>query len=141
MIVMQNSGRRLCSPGLIMAAPLNPSRTSSSNEDERIAGESAWKATQDILSPLPNDLTRLVYLASIRDYNSGAYRHPVLSRQFGSAIAHQTFQLSHQEVFSRLLMDPISKYVEQLDAYIRYSRAERGLFISTWNTLQAYKAT
>jgi len=100
--------------------------------------EFAWQATEDALSSLPNDLTRLIYLASIRDYNSGAYRHP--SRQFHTAIAHRAFQLCHEEVFARLLMSPVNAYVEQLHVYIRYSRAERDLFIATWNSLQAYKA-
>ena len=121
-----------------MEDPLNHSELPSF--DEKRADEFVWKAAQDILCPLPNDLTRLVYLASIRDYNSGTYRHPVLSRQFGATAAHETFQLSHQEVFARLLMAPIDKYVEQLEGYIRYSRAERTLFIATWNSLQAYKA-
>jgi hypothetical protein len=107
--------------------------------DQRV-DEVAWKASEEILSILPNDLTRLIYLTSIRDYNSGTYRHPVLSRQFDATVAHRVFELWHQEIFARLLADPISSYVEQLEGYIRYSRAERSLFIESWQSLQAYKA-
>jgi hypothetical protein len=102
--------------------------------------ETAWKASEDILSVLPNDLTRLIYLTSIRDYNSGTYRHPALSRQFDETAAHRVFEVRHQEIFARLLANPISNYVEQLKGYIRYSRTERGLFIKSWQSLQAYKA-
>ena len=102
--------------------------------------EVALKASENILSALPNDLTRLIYLASIRDYNSGTYRHPVLSRQFEATAAHHAFQACHQEVFARLIAHPVSKYVEQLEGYIRYSRAERSLFIKSWKALQAYRA-
>lgn len=102
--------------------------------------ELAWSASEELLSPLPNDLTRIVYLASIRDYNSGTYRHPQLSRQFGAATAHRALELWHEEVFGRLLINSVASYVEQLEGYLRYSRAERGQFIQTWKLLQAYKA-
>ena len=99
-----------------------------------------WSAGQEILTPLPNDLTRLIYLTSIRDYNSGIYRHHALSRQFDPTEAHQVFEAWHQQVFARLLRIPIRKYVEEIEIYIRYSRAEREPFITTWKALQAYRA-
>ena len=102
--------------------------------------ESAWRESENILLPLPNDLTRLIYLTSIRDYNSGFYRHPTLSRQFDASVAHRVFEVWHQQVFARMLANPISKYVEQLEGYIAYSRAERDLFIKSWTLLEAYKA-
>jgi hypothetical protein len=102
--------------------------------------EAAWKASEEILSLLPNDLTRLIYLTSIRDYNSGIYRHPQLSRQFDATVAHHVFEVSHRQVFARLLASPIRNYVEQLEGYIRYSRAERDLFLESWQSLKAYQA-
>ena len=105
-----------------------------------VIDEFAWRASEEVLSPLPNDLTRLIYLASIRDYNSGTYRHPQLSRQFNAMTAHRAFELWHEKIFARLLTNSISNYVEQLEGYLRYSRAERSQFIATWKSLQAYKA-
>lgn len=113
------------------------------NQDIRFAplvDEIVWKASEEVLSPLPNDLTRLIYLASIRDYNSGTYRHPQVSRQFNALTAHAAFELWHEEIFARLLTNSVGEYVEQLEIYLRYSRAERAKFISTWKSLQAYKA-
>ena len=120
--------------------PENRSELPMFEQQEMTINEVALKASEDILSALPNDLTRLIYLASIRDYNSGTYRHPVLSRQFEATAAHQAFQACHQEVFARLIAHPVSKYVEQLEGYIRYSRAERSLLITSWKGLQAYRA-
>lgn len=99
-----------------------------------------WVVGQEILSSLPNDLTRLIYLTSIRDYNSGIYRDHALSRKFDPTEAHQVFEAWHQQVFARLLTIPIRKYVEEIEIYIRYSRAEREPFIITWKALQAYRA-
>jgi hypothetical protein len=130
----------LCSAMIMEGPPTSRSKLLPFQEKSRTIDESAWKAGEDILSPLPNDLTRLIYLASIRDYNSGAYRHHVLSHKFEATVAHRVFQMCHEEIFARLLANPISKYVEQLEGYIRYSRAERGAFITTWKSLQAYRA-
>lgn len=102
--------------------------------------EFIWKASEEVLSPLPNDLTRLIYLASIRDYNSGIYRHPQMSRQFSAVTAHAAFELWHEQIFARLLTNSAREYVEQLEMYLRYSRVDRSKFVSTWKSLQAYKA-
>ena len=97
-------------------------------------------AGEEILSALPNDLSRLIYLTSIRDYNSGTYRHHILSQHYGEETVHRLFEACHRQFFARLLADPIEKYVQEIEDYLRFSRAERGSFISTWNSLQAYRA-
>ena len=37
--------------------------------------------SQTVLQALPNDLTRNIYLASLRDCNSGMYLHPELAHR------------------------------------------------------------
>ena len=44
-----------------------------------------------VLENLPNDLTRMIYLASLRDCNSGMYLHPELSQQRGIQAADGAF--------------------------------------------------
>jgi len=112
---------------------------------ERAFGEASISAAlsaagEEMLSSLPNALSRLIYLASIRDYNSGTYRHQILSRKYGEASVHCFFEACHQQIFSRLLTSPVEQYVEEIEVYLRYTRAERRSFIETWNSLQAYRA-
>ena len=126
--------------GMIMEGQLENRSELSFERKEADIDESALKASEDILSTLPNDLARLIYLASIRDYNSGTYRHPLLSRQFEATVASRAFQACHEEVFARLLANPLHEYVEQLEGYLRYCRAERELFIKSWKSLQAYRS-
>jgi hypothetical protein len=102
--------------------------------------EAVRQTREHVLGSLPNDLIRLIYLASIRDYNSGTYLHPVLSRQYAVDVADQAFKICHQEVFARLLQTAMSNYVQQLNEYIRYSRSERAVLITTWKSLQAYRS-
>jgi hypothetical protein len=98
-------------------------------------------AKQLILADLPNDLTKLVYLASLRDCNTGHYFHPQISQQHDSARASHALQVCHEEVFARLTTTPLSEYVAQLAGYIYYSQADKTRVIDTWKSLQAYRAT
>jgi hypothetical protein len=94
-----------------------------------------------LLGSLPNDLTRMIYLASLRDCNSGLYLHPELSREKGTHVADQAFRVCHEQVFRRLLTTRLSDYVNQLQEYIRYTRSESVTVLKTWRSLQAYRAT
>jgi hypothetical protein len=94
-----------------------------------------------ILQDLPNDLTKTIYLASLRDCNSGLYLHPELSQQRGLHAADHAFRSCHRQVFHRLLNTRLQEYVRQLHEYIRYTRGETITMLNTWKSLQAYRAT
>jgi len=94
-----------------------------------------------ILADLPNDLTKLVYLASLRDCNTGHYFHPQISQQNDSTSASHALRLCHEEVFARLTATPLSEYVTQLGGYICYAHADEARVIDTWKSLAAYRAT
>jgi hypothetical protein len=94
-----------------------------------------------VLEALPNDLTRMIYLASLRDCNSGLYLHPELSHQRGVHAADGAFRACHEQVFRRLLSTGLAEYVDQLHEYIRYTRGEILITLKTWKSLQAYRAT
>ncbi len=94
-----------------------------------------------ILQSLPNDLTRMIYLASLRDCNSGLYLHPEFSQQEGLHGADRALRVCHEQVFRRLLTTRLPEYVRQLQDYIRYTRGETVTMLKTWQSLQAYRAT
>ena len=93
------------------------------------------------LDDLPNDLTRMLYLASLRDCNSGRYLHPQLSQKVGVEAGDHAIGVCHQKIFRNLLNTPASGYALQLEEYIRYTRAERSVVLDTWQSLQAYRST
>ena len=97
--------------------------------------------SETVLKTLPNDLTRMIYLASLRDCNSGMYLHPELSRQRGVQAADGALRACHEQVFRRLLTTRLAEYVVQLQEYIRYTRGEILTVLKTWKSLQAYRAT
>lgn len=93
------------------------------------------------LHRFPNELSRMLYLASLRDCNSGRYLHPELSTRMGIEVAHQALFACHNKIFHLLLSAPVSQYVHQLDEYIRYTKMEKAAVLRTWQSLQAYRAT
>src|SRR5204863_5841802 len=81
----------------------------------------------------------LVYLASLRDCNTGDYFHPQISRHNDSAASH-ALRFCHEEVFARLISTPLSAYVAQLGRYIFYIHVDQARVIDTWKSLAAYRA-
>lgn len=95
-------------------------------------------ARDQLLADLPNDLIQLIYLASLRDCNTGHYFHPQISRHNNAASDALLF--CHEEVFDRLLAAPLSKYIQQLAGYIGYTHADAGQVLGMWKSLPAYRA-
>ncbi len=83
----------------------------------------------------------MIYLASLRDCNSGLYLHPELSNRQGTKEADRALRACHEEIFRRLLTAPLRDYVLQLEEYIRYTRADRSTVLKMWQSVQAYRAT
>jgi hypothetical protein len=121
---------------------LSPFRQSAGSFDgPSFPGTLADYVSETVLEHLPNDLTRMIYLASLRDCNSGMYLHPELSHQRGVQAADGALRACHEQVFRRLLTTRLAEYVVQLQEYIRYTRGEIFTVLKTWRSLQAYRAT
>jgi hypothetical protein len=123
------------------------SHTSYISSDGRLATTATERSEAVDCSPdldldlLPNDLTRMLYLSSLRDCNSGRYLHPEFSARLGIEAADRALSACHDGVFRRLLAVPMSGYVDQLEQYICYARMEKTAVLKTWQSLQAYRAT
>lgn len=124
------------SPEILPPAIFSPGQASQPWPDDL-----ADHISQTVLETLPNDLTRMIYLASLRDCNSGLYLHPELSQQRGVHAADGALRQCHEQVFRRLLSTRLAEYVNQLHEYIRYTRGEILTTLKTWKSLQAYRAT
>src|SRR5260370_16924955 len=67
---------------------------------ERSAADDLWKHT---LSRIPSIYGRIIYLASLRDPNSGTYRHHGLTASFGREETANALQECHDEPFKECL--------------------------------------
>jgi hypothetical protein len=82
---------------------------------ERSASGDLWKNT---LSKIPTQFGRLAYLASLRDPNSGIYRHHGLSMVFGKEESNRVLRQHHEQAFFEWLNLPLSEKNEDLIGYL-----------------------
>lgn len=93
------------------------------------------------LSKIHGDFARLIYLASMRDYNTGEYHHDGLARMFTEEIAGRAIASCHSEVFRRLVLRPLKELVEQLELYASSNGSTSSELVRTWERLQPYRVT
>ena len=91
------------------------------------------------LSQIPQPLDRLVYLASMRDYNTGIYHHDGLASRFSEEVACEALADCHREAFRELLTSLLEDIVNQLRAYMEASRTDPVEFIAAWRDLKPYQ--
>jgi len=82
---------------------------------ERSALADLWKHT---LSRIPTVCGRLVYLATLRDVNSGTYRHHGLIMAFGREEGVRALRESHQEAFQTWLGLSLAEKNDDLRTYL-----------------------
>src|SRR5260370_32974935 len=111
----------------------------------RSANGSQGAVTQDILralgASLPNDLSRLIFLATLRDNNSGHYYHPEVARRFSEKIADRAMLAGHRQIYEHVVALTLEDLTDQLDAYMATVRVPKQRLIESWIKLPAYRAT
>jgi hypothetical protein len=101
------------------------------------------KAADDVrrrtLARLPKPLAKFIYLASMRDYNTGLYYHDGLADRFSPEVACEALADCHREAFHHLLMCSVESLVDQLQSYLASSKAQSDQFIASWKGIAAYR--
>lgn len=91
------------------------------------------------LAQIDGDFARLVYLGSLRDYNTGEYHHDGLAWQFSEKVAQNAMAWCHWTVYRRLILCSVSDLVRELETYAASIPLSRSDFIRTWSCLQPYR--
>ena len=90
---------------------------------------------------LPNDISRMIYIATLRDNNTGCYFHPDLACRFMLGAADRAMLVCHQEIYERLVSVELEELTDQINFYFGSIRAPRGRSIANWKKPRAYRAT
>jgi len=93
------------------------------------------------LSRLPGDFSRLVYLASSRDLNTGHYSHDGLAFHFGQNVASKAMALCHGEIFDRLVYASLEELIDELRNYISSTEERQEDVLKSWEHLGSYRVT
>lgn len=91
------------------------------------------------LSKLPGDLARFIYLASTRDYNTGAYHHEGLAYRFHAKLACAALELAHRELFLQLAGLPLKDLVREVEYYLQNASQPPEELLQLWQKLEPYR--
>ena len=103
---------------------------------ERSAGADLTKNT---LSRIPTLFGRLSYLASLRDPNSGAYRHHGLASIFGREESRKALGQSHEGVFQEWLNLRLEEKRDDLALYLAGLEETRTVVLEHWTKVRPYR--
>lgn len=107
----------------------------SDNEPHSRVLHDLWRNT---LSAVPSDFGKLVYLASLRDDNSGLYHHYGLERAYTAEQSDAAIHRSHQEVLYSWLEKPLEEQLSDLEFYFRGVEGDLPQVLQNWGELQPY---
>ena len=113
---------------------MNPSRRKP--DLDRGAPADLWRNT---LAQIPSVFGRLVYLCSLRDANTGVYKHFGLAQIFGEQAAEEALRSSHQQVFTEWLGFGLEQQKADLDLYLAGLAGDRHTIVKTWIRLAPYR--
>ena len=111
-------------------------RDAAQAQGQQKAAAELWKHT---LSQIHCLFGRLVYLASLRDGNTGVYHHHGLSLVLGAEQAGQTLEDSHAGCFREWLGLNLKDQHSDLSLYFSEQDAELKVIVGTWIRLASYR--
>jgi hypothetical protein len=91
------------------------------------------------LAHMPAPLERMIYLGSMRDYNTGLYYHDGLASRFSDEVACEALANCHREAYRQLLGSSVEDLVQQMDGYVQSTHSAPRDFIAAWKSLQPYR--
>jgi hypothetical protein len=103
--------------------------------DQR-AVEDVWRNT---LSQIPSVFGRLVYLAGLRNPNSGRYDHHGLALVFGADHANRALKKSHKQAFAEWLTFNLEHQMADLNLYLTDLPEDKKTVLQAWTKLKPYR--
>lgn len=97
--------------------------------------EDLWRRT---LAQIPSTYGRIVYLASLRNVNTGRYEHHGLTLLFGEEAADEALRDSHGRVFHEWLEMSLEQQAADLSLYFTSLPASRKTLTENWLRLRPY---
>ena len=91
------------------------------------AGQPAATLWRSTLARVPTVFGRLLFLATLRDPETGQYSHPTFSAALGAEEADRTLRNSHYQVFAQWLTFSLAEQKQDLDEFLDEPAAQERL--------------
>jgi hypothetical protein len=82
---------------------------------------------------------RLIYLASLRDHNTGRYYHNGLESRYGLDAADEGLRQCHRQVFEELLALSLRAQTDDLVGFFKSLQEQRPRLVEAWERLRSYQ--
>jgi len=90
------------------------------------------------LSSYPNDLARLIYVATLRDLYTGNYHHPPLEEVYSGPAVHQSLCFCHEEVFAKFLENTFEQQAHEVRSCIASTALPAREIAQHWLELELF---
>lgn len=91
------------------------------------------------LAKIPSAFGKIVYLASLRNENTGKYQHFGLSQIYSDEDADIVLRESHEEAFREWLTYSLEPQKTDLEEYLGGLDDDRATVLEAWSTLTPYR--
>lgn len=95
--------------------------------------------TVTTLAGIPSLLSRLTYIASLRDLSSGRYEHAGLAALYPDPAVQQALEICHEQVFEKILETPLATQEADLRACLDAMEAGGDASALHWQRMEAYR--
>lgn len=97
-----------------------------------------YETWQRTLGQISTVLGRLAYLASLRDANTGSYRHFGIAQRYGETETDRILRRSHMDVFQQWLCFGLEQQKSEVEEYFAELGGEQREILANWLQLHPY---
>jgi hypothetical protein len=95
--------------------------------------------TMTTLAGIPGLLSRLTYIASLRDLSSGRYEHAGLAALYPDPAIQQALEICHEQVFEKILETPLASQEADLRKCLDAMQGGHDVTAVHWQRMEAYR--
>lgn len=88
---------------------------------------------------LKGHFCQLVYIASLRDYNTGRYHHYGLESRFTVEAIDEGLRQCHRRIFEELVILPLKEQTQDLMSFFESLKEDKGRLVGVWRGLRSYQ--
>ena len=95
--------------------------------------------TSRTLGRIPSDVSRLLYIATLRDLATGCYRHDGLATTYSETAVDQSLRLCHEELFERILETSLEGQETEIRECLAGFDGKASQIAARWQEHEFYK--